>query len=296
LSLRPRLGDWIESPAIQRVIVGLIALNAVTLGLETSAGVMARWGGLLHAIDALVLAAFVVEIGVKLVARGLGFFRSAWNVFDFVVVGIALVPASGPLSVLRALRVLRVLRLISLVPRLRFVVEALLRAVPGIGAIGALMLLLFYVFAVMATGLFGGRFPEWFGSIGSSMYTLFQVMTLESWSMGIVRPLMAEYPLAWVFFVPFILLATFTMLNLFIAIIVDTMQRMHERGHAAEMQDIERVIGQDTSPVAEELRGLRAELRALRGELARHGLAATDVVGDLTAGRGGAEPPQAGGR
>ena len=128
MSLRTRLGDWIESPAVQRAIVGLIVFNAVTLGLETSDSLMARWGGLLHAVDAVVLAVFVVELGIKLYAQGLRFFRSAWNVFDFVVVGIALLPASGPLSVLRALRVLRVLRLISLVPRLRFVVEALLRA------------------------------------------------------------------------------------------------------------------------------------------------------------------------
>jgi voltage-gated sodium channel len=295
VSLRTRLGDWIESPAVQRAIVGLIVFNAVTLGLETSDSLMARWGGLLHAVDALVLAVFVVELGIKVYAQGLRFFRSAWNVFDFVVVGIALLPASGPLSVLRALRVLRVLRLISVVPRLRFVVEALLRAVPGIAAIGALMLLLYYVFAVMATGLFGDRFPEWFGTIGASMYTLFQVMTLESWSMGIVRPVMVDYPLAWVFFIPFILLATFTMLNLFIGIIVDTMQSMHGQEHAQEVDDIERVIHQDTGPLAEELRGLRAELRALRADLARRKADTTDGAGPVATGPASAEAPGAGG-
>jgi voltage-gated sodium channel len=295
VSLRTRLGDWIESPAVQRAIVGLIVFNAVTLGLETSDNLMARWGNLLHAVDTLVLAVFVVELGIKLYARGLGFFRSAWNVFDFVVVGIALLPASGPLSVLRALRVLRVLRLLSLVPRLRFVVEALLGALPGIAAIGALMLLLYYVFAVMATGLFGDRFPEWFGTIGASMYTLFQVMTLESWSMGIVRPVMAEYPLAWVFFIPFILLATFTMLNLFIGIIVDTMQSMHGKEHAEEIDDIERVIHRDTGPLAEELRALRAELRTLRADLARRAASETDHAGTVAAGRARAEPPGASG-
>jgi len=287
LSLRARLGDWIESPPVQRVIIGLIVLNAVTLGMETSPALMARWGVPLKAVDALVLAVFVVELGIKLYARGLGFFRSTWNVFDFVVVGIALIPASGPLAVLRALRVLRVLRLVSLVPRLRFVVEALLRAIPGITAIGALLLLLFYVFAVMATGLFGDTFPEWFGTIGASMYTLFQVMTLESWSMGIVRPLMAEYPLAWAFFVPFILLATFTMLNLFIAIIVDTMQSMHGQEHAADMQDIDRLIRHDTDPLAEELRELRGELRALRGVLVRLEAARSADGGTLAPRQGG---------
>lgn len=264
---RDRIGAWIESPPIQNIIIGLILINAVTLGLETSPGVMARHGTLLHLVDQAVLAVFVGEILLKLYAQGPGFFRRGWNVFDFLVVGIALVPASGPLAVLRALRVLRVLRLLSMVPRLRFVVEALLKAVPGIASIAGLMLILFYVFAVMATGLFGTSFPEWFGSVGASMYTLFQVMTLESWSMGIVRPVMVEYPYAWVFFVPFILLATFTMLNLFIGIIVDTMQTMHEDHAGQDRAQIEQVLHQDTGQIGREVRALREEIAALRREL-----------------------------
>jgi voltage-gated sodium channel len=268
---RERLGSWIESDRIQGLIVTLIVINAVTLGLETSQSLMARHGQLLHALDRLILAVFVVEILTKLFAQGLAFFRRAWNVFDFVVVGIALIPASGPLAVLRALRVLRVLRLISMVPRLRFVVEALLKALPGISSIGLLMLVLFYVFAVMSTGLFGDRFPEWFGSIGASMYTLFQVMTLESWSMGIVRPVMELYPYAWVFFVPFILVATFTMLNLFIGIIVDTMQTLHEDQIAEDRALIERTLDRDTHEIGSEVRALREEIEALRRDLRERG-------------------------
>ena len=264
MSWRRSAGAWIESPTVQRVIVGLIVVNAVTLGLETSPSVMASYGSLLQWVDRAILAVFVGEIGLKLFARGLHFFREPWNVFDFSVVGIALIPASGPLAVLRALRVLRVLRLISTVPRLRFVVEALLRAVPGISSIAVLMLLLFYVFSVIAVGLFGQRFPEWFGTIGASMYTLFQIMTLESWSMGIVRPVMAEFPAAWVFFIPFILVATFTMLNLFIGIIVDTMQSMHGAQHEVERGLIEQTVHQDTSAIESEVRALRLEVRALR--------------------------------
>jgi voltage-gated sodium channel len=264
---RQRIGEWIESGPIQNAIVALILINAVTLGLETSQTLMARHGVLLHGIDRLILSVFVLEILLKLYAHGLGFFRRAWNVFDFLVVGIALVPASGPLAVLRALRVLRVLRLISMVPRLRFVVEALLKALPGIASIAVLMLILFYVFAVMATGLFGVDFPEWFGSVGASMYTLFQVMTLESWSMGIVRPVMAEHPYAWAFFVPFILVATFTMLNLFIGIIVDTMQTLHEDQVARDREMIERTLDRDTAQIESEVRALREEIRALRREL-----------------------------
>ena len=264
---RENVGAWVESPLAQRVIIALISVNAITLGLETSATVMDHYGTALRLFDHFVLAVFVVEIGAKLFAFRLGFFRSAWNLFDFVIVAIALIPASGPLAVLRALRVLRVLRLISGVPRLRFVVEALLQAVPGISSIAVLMLLLFYIFAVMSTSLFGPAFPDWFGSVGASMYTLFQIMTLESWSMGIVRPVMEAFPYAWAFFIPFILIATFTMLNLFIGIIVDTMQTMHDADHVAEREQIEGAVHGDTSKIIDEVKTLRGEIAALRSLL-----------------------------
>ncbi|MGB5834853.1 MAG: ion transporter [Thiohalocapsa sp.] len=267
---REWVGSWIESPQVQRSIIALIVVNAVTLGLETSATLMAQVGSILRSFDQIVLAIFVLEISAKLYAFRWSFFRNAWNLFDFVIVAVALIPASGPLAVLRALRILRVLRLISTVPRLRFVVEALLQAVPGISSIAVLMLLLFYVFAVMATSLFGDRFAEWFGSVGASMYTLFQIMTLESWSMGIVRPVMDVYPYAWAFFIPFILVATFTMLNLFIGIIVDTMQTMHGAEHEAERARIEGTVHGDTERILDEVSSMRGEIAALRELLANN--------------------------
>jgi voltage-gated sodium channel len=267
-SPRARIGAWIESPRVQHTIIALIVLNAVTLGLETSGAVMEHIGPALIRLDRLILSVFVVEIVAKLIGRGRGFFRDPWNVFDFAVVGIALAPAAGPFAVLRTLRVLRVLRLISTMPRLRFIVEALLRAVPGIGAIAGLLAIIFYVFAVMATGLFAASFPEWFGSVGASLYSLFQIMTLESWSMGIVRPVMDVYPHAWLFFVPFILIATFTMLNLFIAIIVDTMQSMHQAELAADREHIEATVHEEGAQLEREIRALRAELRELKSMMA----------------------------
>ena len=265
---RSRAAVWIESAPVQHTIVALIVINAVTLGLQTSMEVRQQFNPMLDWIDRAILSVFVAEIGVKLYAWRKDFFRSSWNLFDFIVVGIALVPASGPLAVLRALRILRVLRLISMVPRLRFVVEALLHAIPGIGSIAGLMLILFYVFAVMATGFFGAEFPAWFGTIGASMYTLFQIMTLESWSMGIVRPVMAVHPHAWLFFVPFILIATFTMLNLFIGIIVDTMQSMHSAEHELEREKIESALHRETGQIDQEIAALRREIAALRQDLA----------------------------
>ena len=268
---RLRLASWVEAPQVQYSIIVLIVINAITLGLETSATVMAQAGPWLLALDNIVIGVFVIEIAVKLYAHSWRFFHDPWNVFDFIIIAIALIPDSGPLAVLRALRILRVLRLISMVPRLRFVVESLLHAIPGISAIAALLVLLYYVFAVMATGLFGADHPAWFGTISKSMYTLFQIMTLESWSMGIVRPVMATHPYAWLFFIPFILIATFTMLNLFIAIIVNTMQTMHESSHKQEQAAIEDLVHNENINLGEQLQALRAELSELRQLLRERG-------------------------
>ncbi len=223
-SWQARLANVVEGARAQAFIGSLIAINAVTLGLETSPQVMGQIGGLLIAADRIILSVFVLEITLRIAAHGLRFFRDPWSVFDFSVVAIALIPATAELAVLRALRVLRVLRLLSILPHMRRVVGGLLAAIPGLSSILGILMLLFYVFAVIATKLFGEVFPQWFGSLGDSMYTLFQIMTLESWSMGIVRPVMEVYPLAWLFFVPFILATTFTVLNLFIAIIVSAME------------------------------------------------------------------------
>lgn len=227
MGFRENLGAVLDRPLVQNVIIGVIIFNAVLLGLETSQTVMARFGSLITALDMLCLCIFVVEIVAKLIARGPAFFRSGWNIFDFVIVGIAIVPAAQGLTVLRALRILRVLRVISVAPRLRRVVEGFITALPGMGSVFLLMAIIFYIGAVMATKLFGASFPEWFGTLGLSAYTLFQVMTLESWSMGIVRPVMEAYPLAWAFFVPFIMVTTFAVVNLLVGLIVNSMQDAH---------------------------------------------------------------------
>ncbi|MCU0815146.1 MAG: ion transporter [Cypionkella sp.] len=225
--MRAAVGDWLEQRWVRNTIIGVILFNAVILGLETSAPVMAAAGPMIITLDYICLSIFVAEIALKLFAHGLRFFRSGWNVFDFVIVGIALIPAGQGLSVLRALRILRVLRVVSVAPRLRRVVEGFITALPGMGSVFLLMALIFYIGAVMATKLFAASFPEWFGDLGNSAYTLFQIMTLESWSMGIVRPVMEAYPYAWAFFVPFIMVTTFAVVNLLVGLIVNSMQDAH---------------------------------------------------------------------
>lgn len=255
-----RLQRWVESPTFSYAIIAVIVVNAITLGLETWPLAMANFGSLLTTIDRLALWIFTVELCLKFTIYRRRFFRDSWNIFDFTIVALAWLPAAGPLAVLRALRIMRVLRLLSVVPQMRAVVGALFRALPGMGSIVAVLLLVFYIAAVMATQLFGAEFPHWFGSIGASMYSLFQIMTLESWSMGIVRPVMEEHPYAWAFFVPFIVATSFTVLNLFIALIVNSMQIQtndNVRAEAAIAHEEREVLMRSMATLTEEVRQMR---------------------------------------
>ncbi len=256
--MREKIRAFVEAPSFERFIIAVIVVNAIILGFETSADIMADYGPLLVALDRAAIVIFVIEILLKLFAYRWRFFLNGWNVFDLTIVGIALVPASQGFSVLRALRILRALRLVSVVPSMRKVVQGLLASIPSMGSVLVLLTLIFYIFAVMATKLFGGAFPEWFGSVGASLYSLFQIMTLESWSMGIVRPVMEEFPYAWAFFVPFIMCTSFVVLNLFIAIIVTAM-------HEADQEE----AGSEREEILSELRALREEVSALRSDPSR---------------------------
>ena len=228
MDFRQKLDLWLDQRWVTNLVIGVIIFNAVLLGLETSKPAMLAAGTLIVTLDKACLAFFVVEIALKLVARGARFFKSGWNIFDVIIVGAALVPGSQTMSVLRALRILRVLRVISVAPSLRRVVEGFVTALPGMGSVFLLMAIIFYIGAVIATKLFAASFPQWFGTLPESGYTLFQIMTLESWSMGIVRPVMEVYPYAWAFFVPFIMVTTFAVVNLLVGLIVNSMQDAHQ--------------------------------------------------------------------
>jgi voltage-gated sodium channel len=254
---RQSIENFIGNPTIQHTLVVLIVVNALILGLETSHTVMEVVGHELHLIDQVILWIFIAELVLLMAARGLGFFKDPWCVFDFIVIGIALVPATGSRSVLRALRVLRVLRLVNKIESMRKVVVGLLHSLPSLSSVFGLILVIFYVFAVIATNMFGERFPDLFGDLGTTMFTLFQVMTLESWSEGVARPVMEIFPHAWVFFVIFIFIATFVIINLFIAVIVDSLNSSKQPPKPPE------------DPVVLELRALRAELAELRQQVGR---------------------------
>ena len=220
--LQEKVQNFINHHVVQMTIVALILLNAILLGTETSADIMDRFGEEISIIDHTILMIFICETILLIFSKGKSYWTDPWCLFDFIVIAIAIVPATESLSVLRALRVLRVLRLINKVQSMKRVVAGLLGSLASLGSVMGLLLIVFYVSAVITTNVFGGTFPDLFGNIGSSFFTLFQVMTLESWSDGIARPIMEKFPYAWVFFVTFILMATFVVVNLFIAVIVDS--------------------------------------------------------------------------
>ncbi len=254
------LHSLVESYKFQNFIMGLIILNAITMGLETSKSFATDYHTFFELFNMLVVAIFTIEIGLRIYVHKASFFKDSWSLFDFTIVAISLVPASAGFEIFRVLRVLRLFRLVTVVPQMRKIVSALLAVIPGIASIAGLLTLFFYIFAIMSTQLFGEKFPEWFGTLGESFYTLFQIMTLESWSMGIVRPIMEVYPLAWIFFIPFIFMATFIIVNLIIAIVVDAMNEMN----AQEEDTIIEAVHSKEEGMIEEIQQLRNDIKELK--------------------------------
>lgn len=256
--------QFVENAKFQNFIIVLIVLNGITMGFETSKSISTQYNTFFEWFNFSVITIFTIEIILRIYVYKKAFFKDPWSLFDFTVVAISLVPASGGFEIFRVLRVLRLFRLITVVPQMRKIIAALLSVIPGIASIAGLLTLFFYIFAIMSTQLFGESFPEWFGTLGESFYTLFQIMTLESWSMGIVRPVMEVYPYAWVFFIPFIFLATFIIVNLIIAIVVDAMNEMN----AQEEENIVNEVHSAEDAAKLEIQKLRNDIQELKALIA----------------------------
>ena len=265
---REKVKQFVEKNSAQNIIIALIIFNSITIGMETSSAIMNSFGNTLLLIDKIILAIFVLEITLKLYAYGFSFFKSGWNIFDFSIVAIALLPASGTLAVLRSLRIFRSLRLLKNLPKLRFIVEALLHSLPSLGWIFVLLALVFYVFAVIGTKLFGAAYPEWFGNIGASMFSLFQIMTLEGW-VEISRAVMKDFPLANIYFIIFILLASYTTLNIFIAIVVNTMSEVQQKTSKEGIEKIEDIIQDEKEELRKDILSLKEQIIRLEEKFSR---------------------------
>jgi voltage-gated sodium channel len=251
--MHAKVYNLVESSKFKNFILLVILLNGITMGIETYPGIHEYFRDELYIFDTLVIAIFIVEIILRIYAHKASFFKDSWSLFDLSIVLISMFPANSVFEIFRILRIFRLLRVITIVPQMRKIVMALASVIPGMASIAGLMSILFYISAVMATQLFGERFPDWFGSLGNSLYTLFQIMTLESWSMGIARPIMEVYPHAWLFFVPFIFIVTFIMINLIVAVVVDAMNHLSENKEA----QVELVAKDEIKELREEIRELK---------------------------------------
>lgn len=220
--MREKIAHFIRTPFFHHTILVVIIINAVVIGLKTSAGIEARFGDVMDFINLICLAIFIVESVLRIYVHRFKFFRRGWDMFDLLIVLLSLLPESHVISTFRFFRVFRVLRMITIIPKIQLITQVLLRTLSSVFSIGLLLMIVFYVYAVITTTLYGKDFPEWFGTIGDSFYTLFQIMTFESWSMSITRPIMELHPYAWVVFISFLIVATYIMLNIVIGIIVDS--------------------------------------------------------------------------
>jgi len=232
-----------EAPWFQKVVLFVIIFASVLVGIETDAAIMAGAGDVLHALDRMVLGFFVVELTLRVAAHGARpwlFFRDPWNLFDFLIVAICLLPFHTHFAaVLRLARVLRVLRLVTAIPRLQILVGALLKSIPSMGYVAFLLSLHFYIYAVVGVTFFSGTDPEKFGSLGRAALTLFEVVTLEGW-VEVMDTQIAGLGSSFIpvtFFVSFILLGTMIMLNLLIGVIVNGMDEARE-----ETEDVARSL------------------------------------------------------
>ena len=255
----------IRDRAFQAFITLVIIANAALVGLETFPEVVAREGAVLTTANMVILAIFIFEIAVRLVAywpRPQAFFRVSWNVFDFVIVAVSLLPAVGTFATVARLgRLLRVLRLISAFPELRLIVGTMLRSIRSIGSVLLLMSLVVYVYAILGVNLFGAGDPENWGSLGTAVLTLFGMLTLEGW-LEVQDVAMSITPFAWVFFGSYVLIAVFVIVNLFVAVVLNNLEdlRTEARVEAARESEILTRIGQ----LRNDLELLEHELRAAR--------------------------------
>ncbi|MBK8550357.1 MAG: ion transporter [Ignavibacteria bacterium] len=264
---RKHLAKFLDGNKVQSFITGLIFINAITLGLETSASIRSSVGIYLQMFDNFVILVFATEISLKLYANGLKFFKSGWNLFDFTIVLISLIPSTGSLSVLRALRVLRILRLLKMAPRLKFIVNSLFKSLPDLIWIFILILIFYYLYSVMGTKLFGESFPELFGTLPTSMFTLFQLMTLEDWANGVAKPVMSVFPYAYIYFISFILITSVVVLNLIIAVIVSGLEAIQTEERKILMDELEKDIESDKREILTELRSLKNKLSDIENSI-----------------------------
>lgn len=259
--------NLVEKAAFEYFIVALILLNGVILGLETSPTIVAQYGDWLHLGNQLILGVFIIEAMLKIVAvapRLKLYFGDGWNLFDFSVVVLSLLPATGEYAMIaRLARLLRVARLVSTIPELRLIISTLVRSIPSMGHVLMLMSIIFYIYAVAGYHLFHQHDPTHWETLGISLLTLFRVVTLEDWT-DVMYTAMEMHSMSWIFFVSFVVLGTFVIINLFIAVVINNLEEAKQE----QLEKLQRPPTKDE--ILRELRQTQKMLSRLQDKLERH--------------------------
>ncbi|MFM9054550.1 MAG: ion transporter [Solirubrobacterales bacterium] len=268
----PAISRLVHSSWFEGFIFTVIILNAIVLGLETYPDIQDRYGDTLYLLNEIFLGIFIVEILLRISAYGSrpwNYFRSGWNVFDFVVVFAVFIPGVREnATLLRLVRLLRVVRVVSVLPDLRVLLSGMARAIPPIASIAALAVLLIFIYGMIGWKIFGEAIPERWGDIGEAMLTLFTILTLEGWN-EILFAGQEVTQFAWVFFVSFVLIASFLLINILIAIIINAVEDAREAERTQEAEERLQLIeegGEVADPLQNALDRL-AELKSWIGEV-----------------------------
>ena len=255
-----------SSKIFKNTIVLIILINSIVLGLITSEAIYAKFGELLEFILSACVVIFTVEITLRIIAKGWKFFLNGWNIFDFLLITMALMPETGAAITFRVFRVLRALRMVSSMKKLRHIVSAILVSAPHVFWAAVLEMIIFYIFGIMGQNLFHEAFPQWFGTLGETVYTLFQVTTLESWSMGIARPVMKVYPWAWCYFVPFVMISSYIVLNVVVGVVVNATSDISEDDNIS-MKDKIKAKKVTNTEISEQINELKEHILRLEAKL-----------------------------
>ncbi|MBQ0155216.1 MAG: ion transporter [Bacteroidales bacterium] len=256
-----------DSRTFKNAIVLIILFNSIVLGLITSETIYAKFGDFLELILSISVVIFTIEIILRIIAKGWRFFLNGWNIFDFLLVAIAFLPESGAAITFRIFRVLRALRMVSSLKKLRHIVSAILVSAPHVFWAAVLLLIIFYIFGIIGQNLFHEAFPQWFGTLGDTMYTLFQVTTLESWSMGIARPVMQVYPWAWCYFVPFVMMSSYIVLNVVVGVVVNATSDLSDDDDIKDVKEKMKIKKVTNPEIMQEINELKSMIKHLEEKL-----------------------------
>lgn len=256
-----------SSKVFKNTIVLIILINSIVLGLITSDAIYAKFGKILEFILSTSVVIFTIEIILRIIAKGWRFFLNGWNIFDFLLVAIAFMPDTGAAITFRVFRVLRALRMVSSLKKLRHIVSAILVSAPHVFWAAVLLMIIFYIFGIMGQNLFHEEFPQWFGTLGETVYTLFQVTTLESWSMGIARPVMKVFPWAWCYFVPFVMISSYIVLNVVVGVVVNATSDLSDDDDVTDMKNKMKTKKVTNAELMQQITELKNHIERLEAKL-----------------------------